>query len=292
MSPLNCPDVEARLDLYAADECDPAEAEAIRRHLARCPRCTAVCDEARQFVGLLDLRLQEPERLRRLEARIEAEAEPRRRVLRFPSGLRRAAALAAMLLLNVALAGWLMPGLALVEGDGGLVVALHQEKARGGPEAVFPPAADGARAVAKGAPEEFRQQLAEAKATGRVPPAPAVDLKLELRNTSARPMRVWVSGPRTELRLDLRGPGAVSAPAKDVAEAEPEAVTLRPGGTHVIKIDRLTDGRPGERRSWYWTEPGDYTVTAHFTTTATVPGVGERKVTARSEPVTIPVPGP
>src|SRR5439155_21220681 len=97
MSPLTCPDVEARLDLYAADECDPAEADAIRRHLAHCPRCVAACDEARQLVGLLDLRLQEPERLSRLEARLAAaEGAPRRRVLRFPAGLRHVAALAAM----------------------------------------------------------------------------------------------------------------------------------------------------------------------------------------------------
>ena len=79
----------------------------------------------------------------------------------------------------------------------------------------------------------------------------------------------------------------VSRPAKDVAEPEPRAVTLRPRESTVVHIDRLTDGPPGARRSWYWTEPGDYTLTARFTTVATVPGAGERRVTVRSAALTI-----
>lgn len=288
MSPLTCPDVEARLDLYAADECDPAEAEAIRRHLTACPRCATACEEARQFVGLLDLRLQEPERLRRLEARIDTEAEPSRRVLRFPSGLRRVAALAAMLLLNVALAGWLTPGLTLVE-EGGLVVALHDEKPRGLPEGKFLPAADVVRTAERATLKEQQEEVAAAKVTGRLPRLPPVDLELELRNSTDHEMRVWTSGPQTELRLDLRGPRVESVPAKDDAEAEPEAVTLRPGASHVIRIKSLTEGRAGTRRTWYWGEPGDYTLTAEFTTRASAPGMGQRRVTARSAPVTIHV---
>src|SRR5262249_32761104 len=152
-SPLTCPDVEARLDLFAADECDAAEAEAIRRHLAHCPRCTTAYDEARQLVGLLDLRLQEPERLRRLEARLAAEETPRRGVRRLPVALRRVAALAAMLLLTVALTGWVAPGLCPAETDGGLAMTLREDARGGGMEALVVP---GARAV-RGGPQEAKE---------------------------------------------------------------------------------------------------------------------------------------
>jgi hypothetical protein len=272
MIPLTCKEVESRLELYAADECDQAEAEAIRRHLADCPRCAAACDEARQLMGLLDLRLQEPERLRRLEARIATEEAPRRRILRFPVGLRRAVALAAMLLLTVALVGWVAPGLRPVESDGGLIAALQQKDARGGPEAMLAPAA-----AVRGAPQAKK---------GLLPPA--VDLTLELRNTTGRPIRVWVDGPQTELHLDVSGPGVVSRQADAGPEPSPRAVTLRPGESHVIRIDRLTDGR----RSWYWTRPGDYTVTARFSTRASIPGLGDWRIAARSKPVTIHVDTP
>jgi hypothetical protein len=273
MNPLTCPDVEARLDLFAADECDPAEAAAIRRHLADCPRCTAACGESRQLVGLLDLRFQEPERLRRLERRIAAEGQPRRRILSFPSGLRHVAALAAMLLLTVGLTGWLTPG--LVSSDGGveLAAALREVPAPRGKEAVSVRAVPGPP-IGVDAAFQFRA-------------AAPIDLALELRNTTDRTMHVWVAGPPVELRLDLRGPGVTSVPATDSAEEEPRAVTLRPGESHVIHITRLTDGQ----RSWRWTKPGEYTLTAELTTRARVAGVGERQVTAHSEPLTILVGG-
>jgi hypothetical protein len=282
MSPLSCPDVESRLDLYAADECDAPETEAIRRHLAGCPRCAAACDEARQFLGLLDLRLQEPERLRRLEDRLAAEAEPRRRVLRFPATLRRVAALAALLLLTVGPVGWLTPGLQLAEGSG-LALALHEPPARGGLEAMaFPGDVRGAK---KDSGRVHRVQVPGLQAVDHQPPE--VELTLELRNTTDRPMRVWVAGPPTELRLDLRGPGAVAVPVTDGDEAKAQAVTLRPGEEHIIPVNGLT----GSRRSWYWTKPGDYTLTAQFTTRATTPGIGERRLVVRSEPMTFHVEG-
>jgi hypothetical protein len=268
MSPLTCPEVEARLDLYAADECDAAEAEAVRRHLAHCPRCATAFAEARQLMGLLDLRWQEPERLRRLEEHITAEEAPRRRVLRFPTGLRHVASLAAMLLLTVGLTGWLSPLLGPGDGDGGLVVALREGIARGGVDAQFVPAA-----AVRGGPKEMAR--------------PSVGLTLELRNPTERTIRVWVDGPQTELRLDVSGPGVESRPVKDGGRP-PSEVTLRPGEQHVIRSDRLTDSR----REWYWTKPGEHTVTARFTTRATIPGVGERRITVHSDPITIPADGP
>jgi ferric-dicitrate binding protein FerR (iron transport regulator) len=101
MSPLTCDEVEAQIDLYAAGEGDAAERAAIQMHLTRCPACTRTYREAQQLAGLLDLHFQEPERLRRLHARLDG---PERRVLRLPrvpAAPRRAAALAALILLTV-----------------------------------------------------------------------------------------------------------------------------------------------------------------------------------------------
>jgi hypothetical protein len=108
MKTLACDDVEAQIELYAAGECDPAASAAVRAHLAGCDRCGRSMEEARRLLGLLDARYQEQERLTRLWDRLETEEG---RPFWPPSmkhpWLRRAVALAAMLLLVVGLFGWL-----------------------------------------------------------------------------------------------------------------------------------------------------------------------------------------
>jgi hypothetical protein len=261
MSPMTCPDVESRIDQYAAGECDPAEAATIRQHLGQCPRCTTAADEARQLVMLLELRLQEPDRLRRLESRIRIEDAPRRRVLRFPVGLRRAAALAAMVLLTLGLAGWLTPGLRVAGSDAGLVAVLSPEAQMARPAAMV----EGAR---KDMPE--------------------VPLILELRNSSDRTVRVCVAGPQADLTLEVSGPGIVRVPLTGEPEAQPRAVALAPGETHSLRIAPTMNGH----RSWPLTKPGDYTVTAQLTTSASAPGMAPRRITVRSQPLTIHIDGP
>jgi hypothetical protein len=274
MSPLTCPDVAERLDLYAADECDPAEADAIRRHLADCPQCAVAATEARQLMELLDLRLQEPERLRRLQDRLAAEDKPRRHVLRFPTGLRRVVALAALLLLTVGLLGWLTRGLQPVDDNSGLTVALEYQP---------PPVSQIARGVPEIAhPTQMKEPRGPFEADAKEPPP--VDLSLHLHNTSDHPLRVWVAGPKTDLSLDVSGPGVKSVPAKERDPAEPNWVELRPGAEHVIHITNLVD----DHYSWYLTKPGDYTVSAQFTTRAAAPGMAERRVTVHSESIVVP----
>jgi ferric-dicitrate binding protein FerR (iron transport regulator) len=292
MSPLHCAEVEGRLDLYAAGECDAAEAGAIGRHLAACPRCATAYREARDLLALLDLRWQEPERLRRLAERLAAEEEPRRLVRRFPPGVRRFAALAALLLLAVGPLCWLSPPVATV-ADGGLAIALQQEDVRGLPAAQMKAGNEGAREGPKTAPAGVQGDLRFAMAGDHRSP-PEVDLALELRNTTDSEMRVEVAGPRTELRLALQGPGVKVTQAHEEPSqaAKAETVTLKPGQSHTLRITRLEDGPPGARRQLYWTEPGDYTLTARITTVTSSPGLGERRITARSAPVTIHVGGP
>jgi hypothetical protein len=259
MSPLTCSDLESRIDLFTADECGTDEADAIRRHLGECPHCAAACDEARQVVHLLDLRLQEPDRLRRLHARLAAEAATRRRVLRLSVPLRRAAALAAMLLVTLGLVGWLTPGLRMAETDGGLVAVLA-------PQARLNPGMEMARADRKQTPD--------------------VELALRLRNTGGRPLRVWVEGPQADLSLEVSGPGTFSRPVAEEPAPHPRAVTLAPDESYTHRV-ALPTGRLGS-----WTRPGDYAVRARLTTTATAPGMGPRRITVHSEPLTIHVDGP
>ncbi len=211
--------------------------------------------------------MQEAERLRRLETRIAAEERPARRVLRFPTAMRRVAALAAMLLLTAGPIGWLMRGLPPAEAMGGLTLDVREEPARGGLQEMMAPAVD----VVRGGPKK----------------APPVNLTLELRNTTDRPMRVWVAGPQTELRLELHGPGARSVPANDHAAAKSESVPLQPGERYELHLTGLTDSH----RTWTRTEPGDYTLTAEFQTRADVAGLGTRRITAHGGPVKLPLGG-
>src|SRR5262249_33534327 len=111
MSPLSCRQAEELLDLYAADACDPHEAEALSAHLATCPGCAATLERCRELVALLDWQAREPDARGRRDARRAAEGRARRTLLRTPPPfLRRLGALAALLLIAVGLAGWLGRG--------------------------------------------------------------------------------------------------------------------------------------------------------------------------------------
>jgi hypothetical protein len=120
MKPLTCSEVEAQIELFAAGECDEPTSSAIREHLADCPHCAEALRPAQQLLGLLDIRFQEAERLERLRQRLAAEQVPvvqsQARILPF---LRRAGALAAMLLVAVGLFLWLRPGPTSGPGDKG-----------------------------------------------------------------------------------------------------------------------------------------------------------------------------
>ena len=106
MSTLTCDQVDELLDLYVSDACSPGERQAVEEHLAACPACPANLDRARQLRGLLDLHYQMPDRLARLQRRLRHEPLGRRLG---QAVVRRFAALAALLLLTLGLAGWLLP---------------------------------------------------------------------------------------------------------------------------------------------------------------------------------------
>jgi hypothetical protein len=108
MTPWTCTEVENQIELYAAGESDEPARAAIGDHLRRCATCSRAYREAQQLLGLLDTRFQEEDRLSRLRALLEVE-DQRLKFRRSPvlPFLRKASALAAMLLVVVGLFQWL-----------------------------------------------------------------------------------------------------------------------------------------------------------------------------------------
>jgi hypothetical protein len=115
--------------------------------------------------------------------------------------------------------------------------------------------------------EEFRQILKGLK--GNFPRAPAVELTLELKNTSDKAVKIWIGGDPTRLNLDLTGKGAVSVDAQRIFSRifyRPKELEIPAGKIHQIKITALQYGFRGVARRAYWTEPGDYQLSASFVT--------------------------
>jgi hypothetical protein len=268
MNPLTCQDVEARIELYAAGECDEPERVAIEQHLTGCPACSRAKDEAEGLAGLLDVHFGAVDRLQRLHARLEAEDRPSA-VRHFGPVLRRLTALAALLLLTAGLL-WSIRPLAPSAARGGqglvAVALLPQEWALAEKE-------EGVQAVVGSEPQPLRgHPNGQAKeltfAPVRLPAPPKVNLGLKLRNTSDKEMHLQIGSAGSELQLDLQGPGAVSVPARDgLGEAflTEEVVTLAPGEEYALPIHRLVYGSRNNVRYAYWTEPGEYTLTARYT---------------------------
>jgi hypothetical protein len=289
MNALTCPEVETHLDLYAVGECDAPIRAAIESHLVNCPGCAEAFAKAKQVRGLLDLRLQEPERLGRLRARIEAEARKRRQpvILIFA---RRVRSLAALLLVAIGLLGWVGPRFpgeqeeapqltvalrSLPERDvaekavGRMVPAIEVLKAQVRPDEAKAEPRTYLLNLEGRTPEAFRRELREARKAGRLPPPPTLDLSLEVTNRSERAIRVWTGGDRTLLRLDLRGPGVVVVPVSNPIPQpflERDAVTLQPGESFLLPIKQMVYGTLGDTYYAYWTEPGDYVLTAQYRT--------------------------
>jgi len=100
---------------------------------------------------------------------------------------------------------------------------------------------------------------------GRPIAPPDVELVVEMRNTSDAPVRVWVKGDDVVLDLALTGAGAVNVEPQVFFTAEyrmPQAIDLRPGEVYPIPVKELGSGFRGVSRCSYWTEPGEYTLTA------------------------------
>ena len=302
MSPLSCQQVTEQIELYVAGECAEPERSAIRQHLLQCRACARMERETRELLGLLELRLQESDRLGRMQAvlRMEEKHKQPRKVLPFA---RRAAAVAAMLLVAAGLSLWFR-GQSPSDGySNPLVVALGPVEA-GRNAAPFLLKQEPAIAPAKVEEKtqvfaldlkdktaaQFRHQIEKAE---RLPQPPRVNLGLEIRNSSAHEVKIFVGGKGSELTMNLTGPGAMTAAAPANFQADflvPQTINLPANHSHVLAITYLVYGNREKLHAAYWTEPGQYTLTLRYKVAiADARGQDLRFVTLRSPPMQMQV---
>jgi hypothetical protein len=146
-------------------------------------------------------------------------------------------------------------------------------------------------------PAEFRkmmddlsEQLKKKPAPNvNVPKAPAVNLTLQIINTGKEDVTVYVGGDPNTYTLELKGPGVVTLSPLLAFTADfrvPKAVTLAPGKSYDINLKHLTDGFRGASRFVYWTDVGDYTLSATYQLSD---AQGKKLGVLKSEPVKLKV---
>jgi hypothetical protein len=230
----------------------------------------------RHLLHLLDLTLQEPDRLRRLQKRLEAERRPRAgRTFRT---LRQLGPLAALLLLALGLGLSLGPGGAMPEAYLGVRALAEAGGAK-------PLRITRGNELEANFPADVRsKRLAQ---EGRLPP-PEVGIGLEVRNQGAQPLLLDLTNQRAELLIHVQGPAGalIEAPySEPAAVLTTPPLTLGPGQEHVFRIDRLVMGTRARPRALYWTGPGEYTLTIHLRAATT----GGRLLWIDSAPIRVKV---
>jgi hypothetical protein len=122
-----------------------------------------------------------------------------------------------------------------------------------------------------------------------------VYLDLEIANTSDKDVTIWIGGDATSLSFDLKGPGAVCklltlTTTADFRYARP--VVIRAGETYTRPVTSLNFPHPRPSSLWYWTEPGEYTLSATWVLGASKDTAGPVLVAAPIKlTVTAPVGG-
>ena len=117
--------------------------------------------------------------------------------------------------------------------------------------------------------KELKKELEDAKKTGRYPEPPAVDLVLEITNRTDKDVEFWAAGDPVQVFLQLKGPEAVTVKPLVISTLEfrvPKPMTLAAGKTHKVPVTRLRYGHRGISEQAYWSEPGEYTLSATFNT--------------------------
>jgi hypothetical protein len=146
-------------------------------------------------------------------------------------------------------------------------------------------------------PKEFQRELdelAEAMKKNPRPPIklpnpPTVDLTLEMVNTGKEEVTIYVGGDANVYTLELKGPGVkdMAGPLALTADFRfPKAIKLAPGKSYEIPLTTLKDGFRGVSRNLYWTEPGEYTLSATYQLSDDKGGKGKL---IKSEPVKLKV---
>src|SRR5262249_7869670 len=145
-------------------------------------------------------------------------------------------------------------------------------------------------------PAEYKKELEELAAKAkkgelvRPPKPPAVDLVLEITNTSKEEVTIYVGGDANIYTFELTGgAGTVNLGSALAFTADfklPKPVTLAAGKSYEIPLKQLSDGSRGAARYVYWTGPGDYKLSVTYTLSDKD---GGKTTTLKSEPVKITV---
>jgi hypothetical protein len=108
----------------------------------------------------------------------------------------------------------------------------------------------------------------EAKAKAGAPLAtPAVDLKIEVTNTTDKPLKLWAGGDPVVLTVRLKGKGALDLDPPLAFTEEfrsPVVVEIAAGKSHTFALKALTSGFRGRAHFAYWTAPGEYELVAEL----------------------------
>ncbi|MFO0863436.1 MAG: hypothetical protein U0744_02035 [Gemmataceae bacterium] len=139
--------------------------------------------------------------------------------------------------------------------------------------------------------EEYEKSLKVAsKGLGKGTPAPNVGLKLQIVNTGKDAVGVFLGGDPNVVTLKLEGPGVVEVRPLIAMTREfrlPKLVSIEAGKSYDIPLPKLSDGMRGVSRNLYWTEEGEYTLSASYALSAD--NGGERGPVLQSAPVKIKV---
>jgi hypothetical protein len=130
---------------------------------------------------------------------------------------------------------------------------------------------DGGGKTAKEYKAHLEDLAAKAKKgeLGEAPKPPAVDLVLQLTNTSKNDLTIYVGGDANIYTFELTGgAGTVTMGSGLAFTADfrlPKAVSLAAGKTYEIPVKQLSDGSRGASRYVFWTGPGEYKLSAKYT---------------------------
>ncbi|WP_145178913.1 hypothetical protein [Gimesia aquarii] len=113
----------------------------------------------------------------------------------------------------------------------------------------------------------FRKRIKAETDSDKLPAAPQVDLVLELKNISKKNVMIWPKGAISYPDLSVKGPGVMQPDnLKSISGASSGSSiqpTIAPGKSYRLSIDSLN---PNGGTPWfYWSESGEYTITATYT---------------------------
>jgi hypothetical protein len=116
---------------------------------------------------------------------------------------------------------------------------------------------------------EYLDQIKKTIDGGSVFGPPQVDLTIEVRNTGKDEITSWTTGDPLKIMLELKGPSAYNTRlpvAFDAVLYLPTGAAFGPGKSHTFKLSALRFGFRGDSHAAYWTEEGEYTLSATLET--------------------------